>query len=93
MSLLDLFRGKPKNKPDPPNTPVDLDEKGERIYYEDVVDGIKQELEKRRDERARYELQWTLNANFMAGHQNCDIDVYKNVIKDTDKSRQGETSL
>ena len=36
MSLLDLFRGKPKNKPDPPNIPVDLDDKGERIYYEDV---------------------------------------------------------
>lgn len=90
MSLLDLFRGKPKNKPDPPNIPVDLDEKGERIYYEDVVDGIKQELERRRDERARYELQWTLNANFMAGHQNCDIDVYRNVIKDTERETKAD---
>nr|DAL57410.1 MAG TPA_asm: portal [Caudoviricetes sp.] len=85
MSLLDLFRGKAKNKPEPPNVPVDLDESGERIYYEDIVEGIKAELEKRRDDRALYELQWTLNANFMAGHQNCDIDVYRRCVRDTER--------
>lgn len=90
MSLLDIFRGRPRGKPNPPNVPVDFDEKGEKIYYEDVVEGIKSELERRRSDRARYELQWTLNANFMAGHQNCDIDLYRNVIKDTERPTKAD---
>lgn len=82
MSLIDLFKGRSKDRPEPPNVPLDLDESGDRIFYEDIVEGIKAELERRRDKRAALELQWTLNANFMAGRQNCDIDVYKRIIKD-----------
>ena len=67
---------------------------GETVYSEDVVDYIMTELERRRSDRAGYELQWTLNANFLAGHQNCDINAYRNVIEDestvtkTDKERR-----
>ena len=85
MSLLDLFRGKSRNKPSPPNIPVDLDGNGERIYYEDIVSSVKEELERRRGERAMLELQWTLNANFLAGHQNCDIDVRTRTIAETER--------
>jgi len=90
MSLMDLFRGKKRDKPAPPNIPVDRDDSGERIYYEDIVEGIKNELERRRDERAGLELQWTLNANFKEGHQNCDIDVHRHVIRDVDPDVAGE---
>lgn len=86
MSLIDIFKGKSKSRPSPPSVPLDMDDSGERIYYEDIVEGIKAELERRRDERASLELQWTLNANFMAGRQNCDIDVYKRAIKDEVKT-------
>lgn len=82
MSLFDLFRGKSRDRPEPPNVPVERDLAGDRIYYEDLVGGILDELERRRDERASYELKWTLNANFKAGHQNCDINPHKRIIED-----------
>ncbi len=82
MSLLDLFRGKARDRPDPPNIPIDITDSGDELYYEDIVSGIKEELEKRRSDRAQYELQWTLNANFLAGHQMCDIDTYSRKIRD-----------
>lgn len=86
MSLIDLFKGRNKNRSSPPNIPLDMDESGERVYYEDIVEGIKAELERRRDDRATLELQWTLNANFLAGRQNCDIDVYHRLIKDDERT-------
>lgn len=48
---------------------------GEDVYADDIVDYINTELERIRDDRMVYELQWTMNANFMAGHQNCEMDV------------------
>lgn len=58
---------------------------GDTVYAEDVVDYIKSELERRRDERVGLELQWTLNANFLAGHQNCDISMVSHTIVDEDR--------
>ncbi len=90
MSLMDLFRGKKRDNPSPPNIPVDRDDSGERIYYEDIVAEIKNELERRRSERAGLELQWTLNTNFNAGNQNCDIDIHRRTICEVDPLAAGE---
>ena len=79
MSILDFLRGslKPRN---PPVIAVDSDDSGDTLYSDDIVSEIKAELERRRGERAAYELQWSLNANFLAGHQNCEIDTYSGTI-------------
>lgn len=79
MSILDFLRGslKPRN---PPDFAVDSNDQGETIYSDDLVSEIKAELERRRGERAAYELQWSLNANFLAGHQNCEIDTFSGTI-------------
>lgn len=78
MSLLDLFRGKKRASEVQQSFPVDTDGDGEKIYSDDIVSMIHSELQRRRDERAVYELQWTLNANFLAGNQNIDIDMSAN---------------
>lgn len=93
MNLFERFRGKSRDRPDPPNVPVMRDLAGDHIYYEDLVNSIKDELERRRDERAMYELTWTMNANFRAGHQNCDINVYKRVIEDIVSPVTGDKSF
>lgn len=81
MGLLDFFRGMKRPERDPPAQPIDRDEAGDAVFSDDLVSHIKEELEKRRTDRALYELQWTLNANFLAGNQNCDIDLVRNTIK------------
>ena len=62
-----------------PDLPVDQKEE-ETLYAEDVVDYITSELERRREDRASLELQWALNANFLSGHQNCDINMASRTI-------------
>ena len=81
MGLLDFFRGQRKPERDPPAQPIDRDEAGDVVFSDDLVSHIKEELEKRRTDRVLYELQWTLNANFLAGNQNCDIDLIQNTIR------------
>lgn len=49
--------------------------RGERAD-EQVVEEIFSELERRREERLPFELQWRLNAAFMAGSQRCEINPY-----------------
>lgn len=41
----------------------------------ETVEYIKKELERRAEMRLPFELQWRLNADFMAGNQNVDVDV------------------
>ena len=48
---------------------------GEPVYADDLVAFITGELERIRDDRMVYELQWTMNANFQSGHQNCEMDI------------------
>lgn len=81
MGLLDFFRGMKRPERDPPAQPIDRDEAGDVVFSDDLVSHIKEELEKRRTDRVLYELQWTLNANFLAGNQNCDIDLTQNTIR------------
>ena len=64
-NIKEFFSGKDR--------PIDVDRDGKQIYREDVVNYIQKELERRRTERKPYELQWTLNANFLLGNQYCDI--------------------
>lgn len=40
-----------------------------------LVEYIRGEWERRKEERRPYELQWRLNQNFLAGNQYCDIDA------------------
>lgn len=75
MSLLDLFRGAKRSPPAPQSFPLSRDEDGDLIFSDDIVSSILTELELRRADRTAYELQWTLNADFVAGHQNVDINV------------------
>ncbi len=86
MSILDkIFGGRKPHEQDDirqRDAPMAMDSTGDLVYEEDLVGYITQELEKRRDERGMLELQWTLNANFVAGHQNCDINIYSRRIDD-----------
>ena len=87
MSLLDkIFAGRKPPQDDlqqrSRDAPAAVDADGTEIYEEDIVSHIMQELERRRNERAVLELQWTLNANFLAGHQNCDINIASRRIDD-----------
>lgn len=87
MSILDKLMPWIRDRDDVddiPETVVAAEEKDGRtggvVYSEDVVEYILRELERRRSERSVLELQWALNANFLAGHQNCDIDYRSNQI-------------
>ena len=96
MSIIDKLLGGKDKRDDLdkiPDSPV-MQSGTDTLYTEDVVDYICNELERRRDERTALELQWTLNANFREGHQNCDIDMVSHRISDenpvakTDKERR-----
>lgn len=80
MSLIDLFRGARKPSQHHDDVPIDSSDSGETIYSNEIVSNILSELERRRGERSAYELQWSLNSNFYAGHQNCEIDTGSNKI-------------
>lgn len=82
MSILDkLFNERTVDDLDEaPEVPVGSSKSGDVLYTEDVVGYILTELERRRDERTALELQWTLNANFLAGNQNCDINMATRTI-------------
>ena len=88
MSLIDFFRGQRTNTEKPENIPIAQSGDGETLYTDEIVSQITSELERRRAERAAYELQWTLNSNFLSGYQNCDIDILSNTItSETDIER------
>lgn len=80
MNLLEFLRGKIKNDDKPRDEPIARRADGEILYSDDIVSQIKAELERRRGDRSGYELQWTLNSNFYAGNQNCEIDIGKNAV-------------
>lgn len=76
MSILDrmFHRGHDDLEKMPPDIPMGI-VGGETVYADDIVAHITGELERIRDERMVYELQWTMNANFLSGHQNCEMDI------------------
>lgn len=58
------------------------DADGRALYAEDIVAMVAAELARRKEERRPFELQWRLNANFLAGHQNCDINARRGEVEE-----------
>lgn len=85
MNIIDgfrrLFSGKSGETTEGKDTPVGYSFNGDELYKDDIVADIKQKLEKRRSERRTFEAQWLLNANFLYGHQYCDINVHTGEIE------------
>lgn len=66
---------------EPDNPIIDTDEDGKSLFKEDIISGVLEDLQKRKDERGMLEQQWTLNANFLVGNQYCDINPYRGDIE------------
>ena len=60
---------------------IDTDDDGKALFKEDIIQKVKEELEKRKTERSPLENQWTLNANFLVGNQYCEINPYRGDIE------------
>ncbi len=56
--------------------------KKDSAYSEDVAAAVMAELEKRKEERRPFELQWRLNSAFLAGRQNCDVNPYSGELEE-----------
>lgn len=66
---------------------VDVSDRGgvpEDQTADEFVGWVKSELERRRGDRQSFELQWLLNANFLAGHQYCDINPRSKEIEEVE---------
>lgn len=70
-----------KNSEDKEKIVIDVDEKGNQLFKEDIIKKVLDELERRKTERSILEQQWTLNANFLVGNQYCDINPYRGDIE------------
>lgn len=82
MGFIDkLFHGAKKAPREPPRVPLERADDGRLVYSDDLAGAILAELERRRDERMGYEMQWTLNADFLSGHQNAEIDFRNRCVK------------
>lgn len=60
---------------------IDTDDDGKVLYKEDIIQKVKEDLEKRKTERQILEQQWTLNANFLVGNQYCEINIDRGDIE------------
>lgn len=60
---------------------LDVDDEGQVLYKEDIIQKVLEDLEKRKTERSVIEHQWTLNANFLVGNQYCEINPYRGDIE------------
>lgn len=60
---------------------IDVDRDGTKLYKEDIIHNILEELETRRVQRSPLERQWTLNANFLVGNQYCEVRPYTGEIE------------
>lgn len=60
---------------------VDYDMDGKPLYSSDIVSMVKNELERRRDDRRVFELQWQLNTNFLNGNQRCGLNLRSGTIE------------
>lgn len=81
-SVGSLFGLKSKDNGDIDDTKVlDVDEEGQVLYKEDIIQKVFEDLEKRKTERSVLEQQWTLNANFLVGNQYCEINPYRGDIE------------
>ena len=60
---------------------IDVDNEGNQLFKEDIIQAVLEDLEKRRTEKAPLETQWILNANFLVGNQYCDFNTYRGEIE------------
>jgi hypothetical protein len=83
MSIFDKFNLFGKNNPSDQDEHIslDVDDDGQQLFKEDIIAFVLDELDKRKNERLPLEQQWTLNSNFMAGNQYCDINTYRGDIE------------
>jgi len=66
---------------------IDYDYKNDQVLYKDtIISYVKDELERRKQERAPLELMWRLISNFVSGDQYCDINPYTMEIEDIEKA-------
>ena len=59
---------------------LEHDKDSSPLFREDIIAFVHNELEKRKGDRNALELQWQLNANFLMGNQNCDINISSSEI-------------
>ena len=71
-SIVNMFSGNAQED----NKPIDTDRHGSKLFKEDIIRYVKDELERRRTERLPLENQWRLNSNFLSGNQYCDINTH-----------------
>lgn len=70
---------------------VDIGSEDENpITADELVAFLQGELERRRGERAGMELQWLLNANFVSGHQYCEINPAAGEVRDIERESDTE---
>jgi hypothetical protein len=55
------------------------------IFKEQIIAYVKEEFDRRQEERTPYELSWQLTQNFIAGNQYCDINEVSNTIYQQEK--------
>ena len=76
-NLVNLFSGNQQDE----RKPVDTDKDGTLLFKEDIIEYVKSELDRRKQERQPLENQWRLNSNFLSGNQYCDINTYSGEIE------------
>ena len=70
MSIIDNIRQMfGRDNSEKISSPVDIDDDGKTLFKEDIIAFVAEKLAERKKERVGFELQWTLNANFLAGNQ------------------------
>lgn len=84
--LLSKFFGKKSKSKDVPeeNEALDVGKNGEPLFKEDIIAKVLEELERRRGDRASFDLQCILNSNFLIGNQFCDINPASGEVQQQD---------
>lgn len=57
----------------------------EEFYKEQIISFVKEEFERRKEERLPFELRWRLTQNFIQGNQYCDINEVSNTVQQQEK--------
>lgn len=89
--LKSLFNSPKVDDIDNGGAEVDIDTTEEReVTADEFVAYVKSEVERRRQDRSAMELQWLLNANFVAGHQYCEINPSAGEVQDIERENDAE---
>lgn len=72
---------------------LEYDEYGTPVYEADIVSMVLSELERRRNDRQMFELQWQLNSNFLYGNQRCGLNLESMTIEQYDSLEGQENEI